>query len=152
MKETFLPEEAPVDDGKFRKIIGGDRRSKGAWAEAVVIADLLDKGYVPSVPSFPVAYDLVVDRNGELLRVQVKLGSSGATMQAMLGWTSFKYNYAASTYEPVNRLKYDETSFDILAVVDRKTREVFYVPKADIDFNKTNFTFNRAKRDRYKDF
>lgn len=151
-KVIELPEETPLDDGDFRRRVTADRRHKGAWAEAVVIADLLERGYIPSVPTLPAVYDLVVDRNGEFLRVQVKLGSTGRTMLASIGWTSYRYDYAKGAYRPTVQTKYDSTSFDYLAAVDRGTREVFYVPVEDIDFKKSSFSFNRENREKYSKF
>ena len=152
MKETFLPEEAPVSDVDFRRRVGTNNRTKGAWAEAIVIADLLDKGYIASVPTLPVVYDLIADRDGELLRVQVKLGSTGATMSAALGWTKVEYDHIRGVYRPTVTTKYKAADFEYLAVVDRKTREVLYVPAADIDFTKAQMYFSKERRAKYIEF
>lgn len=149
MKHTYLPEAPPVDDSDFRRVAARSRAAKGSWAELTVAADCVKQGFSISVPFYPEKYDLIVDcRDGRLLRVQVKMAAKG-TRRGSIGWTIIKYDYQRGAYRPVVTTKYTEGEFDVLAIVDRDTSEVYYIPAADIDFTKSNFSVSDSGREKY---
>jgi hypothetical protein len=76
--------------------------------------DALRRGYHVSVPLEGAAYDLIVDRNGELLRVQVRSTSScdGKILARLRDSTS--------------------ASVDVLAVYDIASGKTYWVPFSKI--------------------
>lgn len=127
----------PMDDDEFKKYVGeelvrsgtrGTVTSRSAWtrgiiSELIVAADATERGYFVLIPldGGHSQYDLVVEKEGKLLRVQVK--------------TIKLKDYAVSLITGGKR--YIKGAFDYLAAVDRETRNVYWVPESDIDFSKT---------------
>ncbi len=141
----------PMTDREFNKSVAANRMCIGMGSEMICAGDLYYRGYRVSKPLDGTSkYDLIVDRHGVLSRLQVKTVSKGG--QTSIGVLS----YREDTYGKgvVIRVipKYDGTEFEFLAVVDRATREVFYVPIADVDFTKANFPLTKAARLQYTDF
>lgn len=151
MKETFLPEEAPMDEPDFKQKLTKDTRRKAAWAELIVAADCLGRGYTIAHPYRHRRYDLVVDVDGDLKRVQVSLGSKGPTLRAALGRSQYRFDYTRNRYLSSATTQYLQGEFDVLAVVDRVTSEVYYIPADEIDFSSPTFTVKAADKDRYRD-
>ena len=140
----------PMDDREFSQSIAKRRTSSGFSAELFVAADLYERGYTVSKPlDGSSKYDLVVDKDGKLFRVQVK-SSTGVYIQAQIGWTKYRENVydGKGVTEHVIR-KYNEGDFDVLAIYQRNSKTVYYVPVSDLDLSKSSFQVKQTERDRY---
>jgi hypothetical protein len=95
----------------------------GDIAEAAVMADVLRRGYrvlLPYGEDWP--FDLVVVKNGEFHRVQVKHGrSSNGVLIAKCTSTN---NWVT--------LKYTKDVIDVLAIWDSTTGRCFYIPAEEL--------------------
>lgn len=151
-KVIHLPEEEPVDDGDFRRMTRQSHAMKGGWAEMVVAADCLSRGYHVSIPIVPPQYDLIVDRGTGLVRVQVKIGPTRGNIAGNLAWRSYRWDYTRGSSVKEMRTKYNPDSFDFLAIAVRQSMEVFYVPMEDIDLSKARFYIAEEDKDKYKSF
>lgn len=145
--------EEPLSDGEFRKLVANQRKATGTLAELLTAADLVGKGYPVFLPLMSIEkFDLVTVRNGEFLRLQVKMGAK-SSLQVNLGRPTKRAEYFDSvSWVSKTSPKYTVTDFDYLVVVDRDTREVFYVPVSDIDLTSANFNLPASQRLRYNDF
>lgn len=115
-----------------------------------VAADLIERGYTVSRPLVEgTKYDLISDKDGKLLRIQVK-SSAGVYIQAQIGWTKYRENIydGKGVTEHVTR-KYNEGDFDVLAIYHRSSKTAYYVPVSDIDLSKSTFQVKQTERDRY---
>jgi hypothetical protein len=140
-----------MTSAEFNKNIASQRMSTGMMCEAIVIADLYGRGYSVSKPFDGISkYDLIVDRNGELSKIQVKAASRHA-LQAAIGFTKFKIN-SAGMYEYYDDVKYGSLDFDFLAMVDRVSHIVYYVPMEDIDLTKKMVYIKANDKEKYKNF
>lgn len=64
-------DETPPAD--WRALINASTSVKGAWAEAVLEVRAIALGFIPCRPAgVPAPYDFILERNGLMLRVQVK--------------------------------------------------------------------------------
>jgi hypothetical protein len=127
-----------MDNKEFYALAHQNKLSLAMFSEMTVAADLYRKGHRVSKPlDNDQKYDLVLDKGGILQRVQVKTLSQNG-YQVPLGHTS--YFYKDGSVDTKDHLKYHQGHFDVLAVVDRKTGTVYYIPSSDIDYTKANFS------------
>lgn len=103
----------------------GLSNKKGDFGEVMVIADLMKRGYQVSVPyGHDTLYDLVVDRNGKLERIQVKYTKSdGYVIKVRLVHDAKNKNGCK---------KYSGTEIDWIAVFDEYTNKCYYIPSEKI--------------------
>jgi hypothetical protein len=104
-------------------------KQKGDLAELMVAADLRRRGYRLAIPfGEDCDYDLVIERHGELERVQVKYARSDGT-------TIFVKCYSHSlTNGRVRATKlYTAEMVDWIAVWDANTGTPYYVPSSVFD-------------------
>jgi len=146
----------PLTNREFNKHIASSRMSLGMFGEMLVGADCADKGYIVLFPHHPTSkYDMVVDRDGVLIRIQVKV-SAKSKLSVNLGVTKKDSDYSGwnSFKAPLPKKipKYKSGDFDYLAIVDRTARVVYYVPAEDIDFENPNFFIKSAEAERYLSF
>lgn len=143
----------PMDDREFSQEISKRRTAAGFSAEMFVAGDLYERGYLVSKPlDGSTKYDLIVDRHGELLRVQVK-SVTGKYLQVQIGWTRYReniYDGRGVTGHVVR--KYNDSDFDILAAYHRPTKTIYYVPVGDLDMSKAAFQIKQADREKYLAF
>jgi len=142
----------PLTDREFNVQVASHRMSIGMASEMMCAADCFSRGYVVSKPLCGDSkYDLIVDRQGVLLRVQVKTLSH--SNQIPIGYTKYyEDTYGKGSYAK-SMPKYDGTEFDILAAVDRETKIVYYLPVEEVDFSKANVSLGlTSDRDRYRNF
>ncbi len=91
---------------------------KSQIAELAVAADLAKRGYTVSIPIGVAPYDLIVDRNGKLERIQVKYtAEKGPIVEAQLERSGNGI-----------RTRYKADEFDWLAVYAPTLNVVYYVP------------------------
>jgi PD-(D/E)XK endonuclease len=143
----------PMSDRQFNQSIAKQRMSSGMSAEFLTVADCYERGYSVSKPlDSNSKYDLIVDRHGELLRVQVK-SAAKRQLQARIGWTTYREDiYDGGGSKPHFIQKYVAGDFDYLAIVDRVSKMVYYVPIGDLDLSKDSFTVKQVEREKYLAF
>jgi PD-(D/E)XK endonuclease len=103
-------------------------KQKGDVAELMVAADLRRRGYKVLVPfGEECDYDLVVDRDGTLERIQVKhVESDGRVINVWCRSNSL-------TSGKVRRIKrYTQATIDWLAIYDPTSDNCYYVPAGEL--------------------
>jgi hypothetical protein len=101
-------------------------KEKGDLAETRVLADIVRRGHKVAIPfGEHWRYDLVMQREGRLERVQVKYVKSTAEGVLTVKCHSMPRTGVRAAYTP------DE--IDWLAVYDATTDRVFYIPSDDIN-------------------
>jgi hypothetical protein len=117
------------------------RKQKGDLAELMVACDLRRRGYKIAIPFGEESdYDLVIDLEGVLERVQVKYTESdGRTISVWCKSNSL-------TNGKVRRVKrYTRATIDWLAVYDRTTDDCFYVPASELGEGRDVVTLRLAE-------
>ena len=106
-------------------------KTKGDLGEIKIISDLIERNYNVSIPfSEDSRYDLIVDRNGNLERMQVKyVESDGVSIKVRC-------------YNDNNRnvKYYTSKSIDWLAAYDKTTDKCYYIHSSEINKGRTEFT------------
>ena len=98
-------------------------KTKGDLAELMVAADLARRGYQVSFPyGEDCAYDLIVDRDGQLERVQVKHADSKGRLIRVQCYSSSLTNGKVKHRKP-----YTRNMVDWIAVYDPATNRCYYV-------------------------
>ncbi|MFA6423761.1 MAG: group I intron-associated PD-(D/E)XK endonuclease [Candidatus Magasanikbacteria bacterium] len=109
---------------------------KGDIGELLVAADLLEKGWMVSLPiSENTRYDLIIEKNGKIKRVQVKavVPKNGAMIincRSSNNW---------------NVINYTKKDFEILAAVDIISKNVYYIPVKCINRRCINLRLTASK-------
>ena len=89
---------------------------KGSLAEVMVLTDVVKRGYCASIPYCQDSpYDLIVDRNGVLARVQIKHA-------VRMGEGAIQFNCCSSSRV------YTEKTIDWIAAYDSVGCQCYYVP------------------------
>jgi Holliday junction resolvase-like predicted endonuclease len=103
-------------------------KTKGDLAELMVAADLRRKGYKVAIPfGEDWDYDLIIERDGNLERVQVKYAESDGVVLTVRCWSS------SLTNGKVRHIKrYTAAMIEWLAVYDRFTDRCCYIPAAEL--------------------
>ena len=105
----------------------------GTAAEHLVCADLILSGYKTSMASAGLAYDVIMDHNGRLFRVQVKAsvcersqsrGGKDGTACRM------QYIFGVRCNGKFNRKRLSDDDCDIVAMVALDIRKIAYFPVA----------------------
>jgi hypothetical protein len=140
-----------MEDREFNVLIRNQRMATGMSSEMLCAADCFSKGYQVSKPlAGDSRYDLIIDRNGVLSRLQVKTISKSG--QIPIGQIKYKVDTYGRGVQEIVEPKYEGSEFDYLAAVDRETKVVYYVPISDIDFSKANVPFGAKRREIYTVF
>jgi hypothetical protein len=104
------------------------RKQKGDLAELKVACDLRRRGYGIAIPFGEESdYDLVVDRDGKLERVQVKHADSGGEVISVQCYSNSLTNGKVRTVK-----RYTAATIDWLAVYDRGTDRCYYIPASEL--------------------
>jgi hypothetical protein len=99
----------------------------GKAAEHMVVADLILSGYRAYLTEQGLPYDVVVDHEGNLYRVQVKASRCAKRMpQRAIHTPGYLYNVRRAGKG--GRRKYADDEFDIVALVAMDVRIVAYLP------------------------
>ena len=103
-------------------------KTKGDTAELMVAADLAKRGYRIAFPyGEDTDYDLIVDRNGTLERVQVKYTESRDNVVVV------RCKSHSLTNGRIRQTKhYTAQMIEWLAVYDRNTDRCYYVPAREL--------------------
>jgi hypothetical protein len=108
-------------------------KTKGDLAELMVAADLRRKGYKVAIPfGEDWYYDLIIERDGRLERVQVKYAESdGAVLMVRC------LSHSLTNGKVRHTKKYTASTIDWLAVYDRFTDRCYYIPAAELGEGKS---------------
>jgi Holliday junction resolvase-like predicted endonuclease len=104
------------------------RKQKGDVAELKVACDLRDRGYRIAIPFGEESdYDLIIDRDGFVERVQVKYTESdGVVIEVNCRSNSLTNGKVRSVK------RYTAATIDWLAVYDRTTDRCYYIPASEL--------------------
>lgn len=113
-----------------------ERHRIGAAGEHLVCADLLLAGYPASLAPAGSSYDVVVDVNGRLLRVQVKATERPREFAARpsdyrRGFCAYAFTVSMRT-SASSRRRYDTDAFDVAALVALDTRQIGYLSRSEL--------------------
>jgi PD-(D/E)XK endonuclease len=104
---------------------------KGDFAELMVAADLARRGYRVAIPFGENSdYDLVVERDDQLERVQVKSTESDGRV-ILVSCRS----HSLTNGKVLRTKRYTAKTIDWLAVYDRTTSRCYYVPASELGPN-----------------
>jgi PD-(D/E)XK endonuclease len=104
------------------------RKEKGDLAELMVACDLRRRGCKLAIPyGEDCDYDLVIERDGKLERVQVKHTESDG---AVISVNSCSHSLTSGRVRETKR--YTAATIDWLAVYDRTTDRCYYVPAGEL--------------------
>jgi len=99
----------------------------GKAAEHLVVADLILSGYRAYLTEQGLPYDVVIDYEGRLYRVQVKATRYAKRMPAR-GAVGMGYLYNVRRAGKGGRRKYPDDEFDFVALVALDIRIIAYLP------------------------
>lgn len=110
----------------------------GAISEVAVMYDLLKRNYNILKPEKATAYDLVVELlDGSLLKLQIKTARPHSQSKSGVLITLNRY--------------YEANDVDLLAVYERVTSHIYYIPICDVPRKKIIY-LNHKQLEQYKDF
>lgn len=111
-------------------------KTKGYIAEAYVTARLMEDGWKILRPVEESSrYDLVAEKNGKFLRVQVKYVTPKGGVLSV--------NCRSSNNWSV--LHYSSKDIDVIAVLDSKSKLIYYIPVAEINYSLFKIRIDPAK-------
>ena len=95
-------------------------KTKGDIGQVKVMGDLLTKGYKVAIPlGEDWKYDLIVDKNNELLRIQCKYVESSSGV----------IKVRCETHDGRNYYKYKQEDLDYIAVYDKLSDKCYYISR-----------------------
>lgn len=101
-----------------------DTKSKGNLGELKVASDLISQGYNIALPfGDNAAYDLILDKDNSLLRVQIKYVESNIDFLKIRLASVTKRTARKLVHKPLSR-----DSVDLLAIYDKIDNICYYVP------------------------
>lgn len=107
----------------------GQTNQTGDAGELFVAADLISNGYLISVPfGHDHPYDLLADKDGKILRVQVKTANTKKGVIAVKNTTTHTTGQGKIVHE-----QYKAGSYDLMAVFCPSTNKVYYINSVDLD-------------------
>ena len=104
----------------------------GKAGEHLVCADLLLKGYRAYLSDQGLPYDVIVDTDGRLIRLQVKSTLSTRNVNAQGRIPRIAYNFNARRRGKNGQSRLDINDCDVIAFVALDIRQIAYVPLAAI--------------------
>jgi hypothetical protein len=123
------------------------RKQKGDLAELKVACDLRRRGYEIAIPfGEESSYDLIVDRNGRLERIQVKYADRGERSVIEVRC----YSMTIVNGKVRSRTPYTLDDIDWLAVYDAKTDRCFYIPASELGNGRFGFTLRFAPTENHQ--
>lgn len=106
---------------------------KGEAGEVIVISEASRRGYSVSLPlSKNLKYDLVVERNGKLEKIQVKTTSPNKDGALHVPMKTCIYDKTFGTNNRNRTIKYKEGDFDWLVVVNALDNSCYFVPAIEV--------------------
>lgn len=140
----------PMTNQEFNVKVDNERAQLAALGEAITVADLYRRGYSVSRPlDTGRKYDLLVDRHGDVSRLIV-LVALPSELSVKIARVAFRVDEFGPT--EVHEPRYSGSEFEHLAIVDRASLSVYYVPSDEIDYSKTKFWIAGTDRLKYATF
>jgi hypothetical protein len=99
----------------------------GKAAEHLVCADLIMKGYRAYLSDQGLPYDIVIDLDGRLLRVQTKATGKVRPVPQRVARTD-SYIWHVKRAGKAGKRSYGPKEFDLLALVAMDIKEIAYIP------------------------
>lgn len=112
------------EEGGTEKREKGYEIQMGKAAEHIVVADLILQGYNAFLTDPSSQYDVIVDHENVLYRIQVKAATRSMTTSKMLG-PMYRFGVRRGCG---NNKRYEATGIDFLAFVALDQRKVAYLP------------------------
>lgn len=140
----------PLNESEFAAKVASERNLLAGLGIGMALASLYQQGHAVSLPfDKGPKYSLIVDlgRRG-LKRVFVQVASL-TQLSVTLGRLSYRLHEDDWGAEETSEAKFLGNEFDVLAIVDRATHDVYYVPSSDIDFKKPRLYIKEDDRSRY---
>lgn len=121
----------------------------GRAGEHLVMSDLLANGYNAMLTDQGMNYDVVIDRGGKLIRLQVKTTEKPGRMNKAPGsaYASSTYLFHAKRAGRGGARLYGVAEFDAIAFVALDTKQIAYVP---FDSVITKTIIMRDRRQKYR--
>lgn len=111
-------------------------KTKGDLGQAMVIADALKRGYKVALPlGEDWRYDLIVEKENELVRVQCKYVES----------TKGVIKVRCETHDGRNYYKYKQNDLDYIAVYDKLTDKCYYVSCSYLGLGRASLSLRVGK-------
>ena len=117
------------------------KKTKGYIAEMIVASRLMEDGWHILFPvGENIRYDLVAEKEGKFLRVQVKYATpKGGVLNV---------NCRSSNNWSV--LHYSEKEIDLIAVYNANDREIYYIPVSEINHSLFKLRLEKTKNNQKK--
>lgn len=111
-------------------------KSKGDLGQAIVMADVLKRGYKVAMPlGEDWRYDLIVTKNNKLLRIQCKYTESSNGV----------IKVRCETHDGRNYYKYKQSDLDYIAVYDKLTEKCYYIPSSYLGNGRATISLRFSK-------
>lgn len=107
-----------------------DELRLGKIGELLVCVDLMEKGFIPTLCEFGVAYDILCDTGEKILRIQVKTTESPtSTIIGANAIPTYRFSVKRGTHHDS---RYTD-GVDIFAFVTKDTKQVGYIWAKDVN-------------------
>lgn len=94
------------------------KQVKGSVSEFVIMLEYVEKGYTINIPTTPARYDFIAEKDGRMVKVQVKHGTPFNNNTEILGFSKTPYSRA---------------DIDIIAFYDSESNQVYFVPASHVE-------------------
>jgi hypothetical protein len=150
-EKTDIPSiSIPFSDREFQQSVKLSNEKLHAFGIHQTMADCILRGYnVMQVEPRPTGYDLVVDKEPRL-RLLVRVAAVNQ-LQVRIGHSAYREDALGNLHTTTTH-KRGRNDFDYLAMVDRLTRLVYYVPVHYLDFSKEKYTIRQEDREGFLEF
>jgi hypothetical protein len=118
-----------------------DKKAKGKIAELMISAKLMEMGWKISNPLCEnTRYDLLAEKNGKFVRVQVKYVTPSKGV--------LDVNCKSSNNWSI--LRYTTKDIDILAVYDAMSRNIYFIPASKLNISAIKLRIEPTKNQQQK--
>lgn len=108
---------------------------KGDLGQVMIMGDLLSKGYKVAIPlGEDWRYDLIVDKNDQLLKIQCKYVESNRGV----------IKVRCETHDGRSYYRYQEKDLDYIAVYDKVTNKCYYIKNSYLNKGRASMTLRVA--------
>ncbi len=119
-----------------------DKKTKGGIAELAVAARMMQEGWAVSFPfGERLRYDLVAEKNGIFIRVQVKYSTPKNGALRLNCYSSNNWSI----------LKYSKKDIDVLAAYNPTDGKVYFVPSGELNDGQVNLRVEKTRNNQIKD-
>jgi hypothetical protein len=90
----------------------------GNYSEIAVMLEYSKRGYTISLPTSPARYDLIAEKEGRTVKIQVKHGSTFNGERELLGFS---------------KTPYEKKDVDVIAMYDSNDDSIYYIPTDHVE-------------------